>query len=192
LKGKDTVEIPTIETPHLILRAWKPQDAEALFEILQEDGILRYFPNPNPPPRSKVEDYIAHQLAHWESRGYGHWAVVERESGQLLGWNGLEYLPELGETEVGYLLSTHSWGRGYATEAARAAVAYGFETAGLGAIIGLVHPENAGSIRVLEKCGMAFADRLTLWGLDMARYRVDRAAYEPGRLRQAVQPGTTG
>ena len=184
------MDIPIIETPHLVLRAWTLQDAGVLFEILQEEGILQYFPNPNPPPRSKVEDYIAHQIAHWESHGYGHWAVAERDDGQVVGWNGLEYLPELEETEVGYLLSRRVWGRGYATEAARAAVEYGFETAGLEAIIGLVHPENAGSVRVLEKCGMAFADRLTLWGLDMSRYRVHRAAYEQWRLRQAVQPGT--
>ncbi len=170
------MEIPTIETPHLTLRAWSPEDAQALFDILQEDGILRYFPNPKPPPRSKADDYIAHHLAQWELHGYGHWAVVVRDGGQVVGWNGLEYLPELDETEVAYLLSRGVWGRGYATEAARAAVQYGFEAAGLTAIIGLVHPDNAASIRVLEKCGMAFADRLTLWGLDMWRYRVHRVS----------------
>ncbi len=186
------MDIPTIETPHLVLRAWTAEDASGLHDILQEDGILQYFPNPNPPPRSKADDYIAHQLAHWQLYGYGHWAVVARDDGRVVGWNGLEYLPELGETEVAYLLSRGVWGRGYATEAARAAVEYGFDTAGLAAIIGLVHPENAGSVRVLEKCGMTFADRLTLWGLDMSRYRVDRASYEQGRQRRAVQPGATG
>ena len=77
---------------------------------------------------------------------------------------------------MGYLLSRRVWGRGYATEAARAAVRYGFEVAGLQAIIGLVHPENAASIRVLEKCGMKLADRVTLWGLEMCRYRLERQA----------------
>ncbi len=185
------MEIPIIETPHLILRAWRLEEAAALFEIFQEEDILQYFPNPKPPPLNKVEDYIAHQLAHWELYGYGHWAIVEREAGQVAGWVGLEYLLELGETEVGYLLSRRVWGRGYATEAARAAVGYGFETASLPGIIGLVHPENASSIRVLEKCGMAFAGRLTLWGLDMSRYRVDRATHEQGRMRQAAQPRAT-
>lgn len=170
------MDIPTIKTSHLWLRAWKSEDAPLLHEILQEDGILRYFPNPDPPPRAKTDDYIGHQLAHWEQYGYGHWAVITRDDGQVVGWNGLEYLPELGQTEVAYLLSTRIWGRGYATEAARAAVAFGF-AAGLPAIIGLVHPQNAGSIRVLEKCGMVFVDRLTLWGLDMSRYCVNPAAY---------------
>lgn len=190
--GKDFVDIPLIETPHLFLRAWSPEDAPVLFEILQEKDILQYFPNPNPPPRTKADAYIAHQQAHWELYGYGHWAVVTRDDGQVVGWCGLEYLPELGETEVAYLLSKRVWGRGFATDAARAAVKYGFEKPALPGIIGLVHPENIGSIRVLEKCGMTFADRLTLWGMDMSRYRVDRAVHEAGRVRRTVKPETTG
>ncbi len=95
-----------------------------------------------------------------------------------MGWDGLEYLPELRETEVAYLLSRTVWGRGFATEAARAAVRFGFESCGLAQIVGLVHPQNTGSVRVLEKCGMTFADRVTLWGMEMRRYRVERTAYE--------------
>src|SRR5512146_2467612 len=148
--------IPTLTTAHLRLRAWTPDDAPALFDILQEDGILRYFPNPNPPARAKVDDYIAHHLAHWREHGYGHWAVVTSEDDRLAGWCGLEQLPEWDETEVAYLLSQRVRGRGYATEAARLAVHFGFETAGLPAIIGLVHPDNLASVRVLEKCGLVF------------------------------------
>jgi len=74
---------------------------------------------------------------------------------------------------VAYLLSHQVWGRGFATEAALAAVRYGLETAGLQAIIGLVHPDNIGSIRVLEKCGLTFFDRRVYWGLEMCRYRIE-------------------
>jgi [ribosomal protein S5]-alanine N-acetyltransferase len=184
------MDIPTIETEHLILKGWKPEDADVLFDILQEDGILDYFPNPKPPPRAKADDYIAHHLWHWKQFGYGHWAVVTRADNRVVGWNGLEYLPELVETEVAYLLSKRVWGRGYATEAARAAVEFGFERAGLNKIIGLVHPGNAGSVRVLEKCGMLFADRLTIWGMDMSRYHIERAAYERMRLAASSEGGT--
>lgn len=170
--------IPTIETPHLILRAWEPEDAQAWFDILQEEDILKYFPDPVPPARAGADQYIAHQRAHWQQFRYGHWAVVTRDDGRVVGWNGLEYLPELDETEVAYLLSERVWGRGYATEAARAALQFGFEVQTLPAIIGLVHPDNAGSIRVLEKCGMTYVDRLTLWGMQLSRYRVQRAAPE--------------
>ena len=166
--------IPTIVSTRLDLRPWVAEDAGELFTILHEKDILRYFPDQSPPSHEKVEGYIEHHLNHWAQFGYGHWAVVSRDSGQLLGWNGLEYLPELKETEVAYLLSRQVWGRGYATEAAVAALRFGFEQVHLESIIGLVHPGNTGSVRVLEKSGLTFLDRVTIWGLDMTRYRLLR------------------
>jgi RimJ/RimL family protein N-acetyltransferase len=168
------MDIPTIEAAHLVLRSWMAQDAEAWFNILQEEDILRYFPNPKPPAREKADTYIQHHLQHWQEFGYGHWAVTTRQDGQVVGWCGLEFLPELKQTEIAYLLSKSVWGRGYATEAARAAVEYGMQKAGLSEIIGLVHPENSGSVRVLEKCGLSFNDRISLWGMEMLRYRIQR------------------
>lgn len=164
------MNIPTLVTPRLCLRPWAIEDAGALHAILQEKDLLRYFPNTVPPSLERVQWYIDHQLQHWQERGCGHWAVAGQEAGALLGWVGLEYLPELDETEVAYLLSTRAWGKGLATEAAQAAVNFGFDRAGLARIIGLVHPENAASIRVLEKCGFARAKRIALWGMALEYY----------------------
>jgi ribosomal-protein-alanine N-acetyltransferase len=172
------MNIPSISTPRLLLRPWTLEDGEAWFNILQEPDILRYFPNPNPPARFKADAYIKHHLTHWMHNGYGHWAIVTPEDGRVIGWNGLEYLTELGEVEVAYLLTKRVWGRGYASEAARAAIRFGFETAGLSAIIGLVHPDNIASIRVLQKCGLTLADQIMLWGMGMSRYRILRTAYD--------------
>jgi RimJ/RimL family protein N-acetyltransferase len=174
------MDIPTIQTARLVLRPWSPDDAEAWFRILQEDGVLRYFPDPTPPARKKADAYIAHHLAHWKEHGYGHWAVAMPEDNRVIGWTGLEYLPELSETEVAYLLSRTVWGHGFASEAAQAALEYGFEAAGLEAIIGLVHRDNIASISVLEKCGLKPADRVQLWGMEMCRYRVRRLEWAPG------------
>ncbi len=174
------MQIPSIRTNRLLLRPWTLGDTDALHSILQEPDILRYFPNPAPPARWKVEAYINRHLAHWAGRGFGHWAVVLPEDGRILGWNGLEYLPELEEVEVAYLLSRQAWGRGYATEAAAAALRFGFEQARLTAIIGLVHPGNAASIGVLEKCGLRRADRIQLWGMEMLRYRITKGAADSG------------
>ncbi len=163
--------IPALKTERLILRPWKEADAAALFQILQEAGILQYFP-PTTYTLEKTLRYIVHQNNHWQEHGYGHWAVTLKESGEVIGWDGLEYLPETDENEVAYLLSHQAWGCGYATEAATAAVKFGFEKAHLKSIIGLVHPGNAGSIRVLEKCGLTFVDCKVYWGLEMCRYRI--------------------
>jgi ribosomal-protein-alanine N-acetyltransferase len=162
-----------IQTPRLTLRPWTLADAPALFTILQEKDILLYFPPTEPRTLEQVQRYILFHQRHWQQRGYGHWAVVERQSGRLIGWNGLEYLPETSETEVAYLLSREFWGRGYASEAALAAVRFGLDQVGLRQIIGLVHSDNIASQRVLEKCGLHFVDRKTYFGILLCRYRIE-------------------
>ena len=165
----------TLSTPHLLLRPWQAGDVQRLFSILQEPGIMQYFPKTTSPPQAWVEKYIAHHASHWQEHGYGHWAVVNNQDGQVVGWTGLEYLPELNQTEIAYLLCGEVQGRGYATEAAQAALTFGFEICHLEEIIGLVHPQNAASIRVLEKCGLLFQDALELWGMELLRYRASNS-----------------
>ncbi len=168
------LKTPSLETSHLCLRPWTLGDAPRLLEIMREEEMFKYYPPSGPPSLEKAQRYISHHLAHWLEHGYGHWAVEITGQGQVIGWNGLEYLPETGETEVAYLLSRTVWGKGYATEAARAALEFGFETAHLDGIIGLVHPENRASIRVLEKCGLCLIDEKFYFGMKVRRYRIDR------------------
>jgi ribosomal-protein-alanine N-acetyltransferase len=84
----------------------------------------------------------------------------------------LEFLPETNETEVGYLLSGEFWGKGYATEAARASVEFGKKNIGLNEIIGLTDPLNIASQRVLEKCGLTFTRRQVYFGMEMFRFAI--------------------
>ncbi|MFH2103565.1 MAG: GNAT family N-acetyltransferase [Chloroflexota bacterium] len=172
--------IPTLQTARLSLRPWSPSDGDRLFTILQEEDILHYFPRTTPPTRDKVDKYIAHHLTHWQERGYGHWAVIYKQTNQIIGWCGLEFLPETDETEVAYLLSRDFWGRGLATEAARSAVEFGFQVASLERIIGLAHPGNIASQRVLEKCGLQFVDRKDYFGIELFRYWIDKPPSQVG------------
>lgn len=162
--------IPTLTTSRLTLRPFTERDVEPLHRILNEDGILRYFPRPEPPDPARVERLVAGQLRHWEEHGLGWWAVELRATGELLGWNGLQYLPETDEVEVAYLLSRSHWGRGLATEGARAALHFGFETLRSGSIVGIVHPDNIASQRVLEKSGLIFVNEADYFGMHIFRY----------------------
>ena len=151
--------------------------------------VLRYFPNPDPPARDQIERLIQFQLKHWEQHGYGWWAVCAADSAAdsaagstnppqnppLIGWAGLQYLPETDEIEVGYLLGRDYWGRGLATEAAQTSVQFGFEDLGIETIVGIVHPENIASQRVLEKAGLAYVERAHYFGMDVYRYLVTRS-----------------
>ena len=174
-------EFPSLHTGSLVMRPLLAADALALHRIYQSAGVLRYFPNPNPPTLEKVERFIAGQQAHWAKFGYGNWGIVIGDvgdpPGEVIGWAGLQYLPELEETEVGFLLDCPFWGKGYGTQAALASLRFGFEGCQLDHIIALVHAENRASQRVIEKCAMAHVDSLELWGMDLQRYRINKGEF---------------
>jgi RimJ/RimL family protein N-acetyltransferase len=163
-----------INTTRLSLRPFQEKDAETLYRIYQTEGVLRYFPNTVPPPLEKLQRFIHNQQVHWEKFGYGNWGILPECEAEIIGWAGLQFLPELNETEVGFLLDLPFWGKGYATEAARASLMFGFNRFKLDHIIALVHPENLASMRVIDKCGMVYQETLALWGIQLRRYRIDR------------------
>lgn len=163
----------SIQTPRLILRALEPADAEVLHRIYQTEGVLRYFPTTSPPPLERVRRFVTSQQVHWDNHGYGNWGIMPAGQVEIIGWAGLQFLPELDETEVGYLLDQPFWGKGLATEAARASVQFGFERCGLDHVIALVHLENFASRRIIEKCGMTYLETIHLWSIELMRYRLD-------------------
>jgi len=165
-----SIPIPTLQARILTLRPMQPSDAEVLHHIYQSEGVLRYFPNPNPPPLDRVQRFVTGQQAHWEKYGYGNWGILPDGESEIIGWAGLQFLPELNETEVGFLLDRPFWGKGYATTAALASLDFGFGQVKLDHIIALVHPDNLASRRVIEKCGMTYVQTLVLWGMELMRH----------------------
>ena len=162
--------IPVLTTARLKLRPFTKRDAFSLYKILQQPDILEFFPQTAAPTMKKVEKIIASQLNQYEQHHYGTWAVEIIHDPGLIGWCGLNYLPETGEEEVAYLISQDFQGNGYATECACASLDYGFQKIGMERIICLTHPQNHASRRVAEKIGMTFLDRRVYWGLELLRY----------------------
>jgi RimJ/RimL family protein N-acetyltransferase len=170
--------IPTIQTSRLTLRPLLSKDAEVLYNIYQVEGVLQYFPNPTPPPLENVKRFVAAQETHWGKYSCGNWGVLPHGEEEIIGWAGLQFLPETNEIEVGYLLNRIFWGHGYATESALASLEFGFQHLNLDQIIALVHPENIASIRVIEKCGMSLIDQKMYFGIILLRYRIDASDYQ--------------
>ncbi len=166
--------IPTLKTERLSLVPFQRSDAVVLHRIYQTEGVLRYFPDTNPPSLERVQRSVDRNLAHWEQYGYGTWGIQPVSEAEIVGWAGLQYVPELDNTEVGYLLDRPFWGQGYATEAARLSLQFAFERLGFDHVIALVHPENIASQRVLEKCGMGYVKTIPLWGIQLMQYRIER------------------
>lgn len=167
-------DIPRLVTKRLLLRGFSPDDARPLQAILGEPGVLRYFPRTEPWPLETINKWLGAHWRHWQEHGFGWWAVADKQGGQLLGWCGLGILDETSEVEVKYLLRRSSWGQELATEAARQALDYGFDELGLSLIIGLTHPGNVASQRVLEKIGLTFTNRAVYFNFDCYRYARER------------------
>jgi RimJ/RimL family protein N-acetyltransferase len=167
-----TQDLPTLQTARLTLRQFTLADVDALHQILQTPDILRYFPTQATPSYERTARIVARQLEQWQSVGYGWWALATRGDERLIGWCGLQFLPDTNETEVGYLLAPLFWGKGLATEAARAALTYGFDRFAFPELIGITHPDNIASQRVLQKAGMHFTRADRYFSMDCFRYAV--------------------
>ena len=143
---------------------------------------MRYFPKTDPPARERVERFVQSQINHWEEHGFGYMAVILKGGDEIIGWNGLSYLPETAEVELGYLLSKAYWGKGLATEAGRASLHFGFEAHGHSRIIAIIHPENLASQRVALRLGMTFLDRNRYFEMECFRYFIDRDQFRVGLM----------
>jgi RimJ/RimL family protein N-acetyltransferase len=108
--------------------------------------------------------------------GLGNWRASRRDTGEFIGWFSLKYIPKTVEIEVGYRLVPEAWGQGFATEGASELVRYGFDDLGLYRIIGITHPDNAASQRVLAKCGMREAGWGHYYGYRLRVFAIDNPA----------------
>ena len=129
-------------------------------------------------------EQISRFLRHWEERGFGLWALEERESGAFVGFAGLVHQEEWTEgehrTEVGWRLDRAFWGRGLATEAAKASVYHGLEHIGLERVISIIQPENGASRRVAEKAGLTLRGESRWRDTPVVWYAIDRGEWEAG------------
>lgn len=115
---------------------------------------------------------MASLIGHWSLRGYGFWAVEEKSSGKLIGRVGIWNPHGWPGIEVGWTLVKSSWGNGYATEAALAAIDWGFANINTDELISLIIPENAASIRVSERIGQSFKETGRMMDLDVNIYSI--------------------
>jgi len=118
----------------------------------EEAAVVRFI---RPLDRSAAEERLRQNELEWRERGHGLIAVVERESGDFLGRTAVKYWPQFDETELGWTLRRPAWGRGYATEAARACAEWAFARLPVPYLTAMISPGNARSIRVAERLGMS-------------------------------------
>ena len=144
-----------IVTPRLQLREMNSMDAPKAFELNNDPEVVRFTGDKPFTSIADAERFIR-SYDDYRRFGYGRWAVLLKESNEWIGWCGLKYHPLKDETDIGFRILRRYWNKGYATEASKACLVFGFEQLHLDCIVGRVMKENLASIRVLEKTGMKF------------------------------------
>jgi len=150
--------VPTIETYRLILRGHRVEDFADCLALWTDPEVTRFIGG-KPSTPEEVWGRLLRYVGHWALLGFGYWAVAEKETGRFMGEVGFSDFkrviePSLnGIPEIGWVIAPHGHGKGYATEAAQAAVAWGEAHFGPVGTACIIAPENGSSIRVAEKCG---------------------------------------
>src|SRR6476661_4274464 len=145
-----------LETERLIMRPITADDLNWLIEMRTPNAVNRYLGGPAMQNREALTKRLPFYLSCHEKNGFGFCVMALKENGEKVGTSGLQPLEESGEIEVGYNLSEKFWRKGLGYECAMAWLKFGFETANLDKIVAVAHPDNTGSWRIMEKCGMRF------------------------------------
>jgi ribosomal-protein-alanine N-acetyltransferase len=154
-----------IETERLSLREMSERDAGVVLEILNDTGFVRFVGDRGVRTLESAARYIEERFAEsYRRNGFGLWLVETKDGGVPVGICGLLKREELGVVEVGYAFLPPFRSRGYAFEAASGALRYARDVLGLPRLHAVVNPDNAVSIRVLEKLGMKFERAVRLTG----------------------------
>ncbi len=146
-----------LETPRLIFREFTSEDLQGLIDLNSDAEVMQHITAGAPIP----SDRICHEVLprflrlHRESSEFGYWAAVEKNKGDFLGWFQFKRKDE-DSVELGYRLKRSAWGRGFATEGARALLVKGFEQLGVERVFARAMISNQASIRVMEKVGLKF------------------------------------
>lgn len=161
-----------LETARMVLRRFTETDADHLVALDSDPEVMRFLSGGSPTPREVIERDILPRFIGYTERGggYGYWAAIEKESGDFLGWFSFRPHEESppGEVELGYRLRRMAWGRGYATEGARALIRKGFTELGVRRVVANTYEYNLASRRVMEKAGLALARTYRLTPADLA------------------------
>jgi ribosomal-protein-alanine N-acetyltransferase len=151
-----------IETERLILRPFQLGDEEALFAMNTHPDVIRYAGNTPFASLEMARDTLTNVIfKDYEVRGYGRFALVLKETGNVVGFSGVKYIADIEETELGYRLMPEHWGKGLATESAVASIDFARDTLGLKRLVALVHPDNHGSSKVVGKLGFGLERKIS-------------------------------
>jgi [ribosomal protein S5]-alanine N-acetyltransferase len=176
-----------IETERLIIRELLPTDAEGMFELDADPEVHLYLGN-NPVKNIEQSRTVIQIIRQqYIDNGIGRWAVIEKSSGNFIGWSGLKLIKEpindrIGYLDLGYRFIKKYWGKGYASETAKASLDYGFNELKQDAIYAIADVHNAKSRKVLEKSGLKFIETFNWDGVPHDWFEITKEEWEQQKI----------
>ncbi len=164
-----------LETDRLILRRLDERDVDRIFAMRSDPEVMRFIRAPQ--NRAESVNWLNLVSSRWASDRIGFCALIEKQTDKFVGWCGLWQLKETDELEIGYAIAKEFWGKGFATEAARAFLKYAFDRLKPDKIVGVAEPENVSSRRVMEKLGMQFVRLGEFYNRELAQYAISRESW---------------
>jgi len=166
-----------LETERLIIRKFTPADLSELIRLRSDDEVIKYLGGRKLQNPEAITKRMQFYISCYEKFGFGMCALVWKETGEMFGWSGIQPLDGTAEIEVGYGMTKEFWGKGIGYECAMAWLEYGFNTAGLERIVAVASPENTGSWRIMEKCGMRYEKTETHYGMECVFYQISKTEF---------------
>lgn len=162
-----------LETERLLLRNQLPEDAEVLGKMFSDAEVMRFIGEGKTYPKSAAVSSITKWNDYERTHGFTSWGVIRKEDNVFIGKCGFNFLPDNSDVELSYMLDEPYWGKGYASEIAKATLEYGLNKLNLKRVVALVYPQNSPSIRVIEKTGMKYEKECEYFGVKLLKYAIE-------------------
>lgn len=170
------------ETDRLRFATWAMEDVEEFRQLATDPLVVRYVSAGGEPwSNERVTEFVTRQMENWEKKGICLWKILPKDGDSLIGICGLQHLPEGPDVEIGWWLAPSHWGRGFATEAAHQALAYGFDVCNFERIVAIAQAANLDSLRVMDRLGMRFEREAVHKGMHVVLYAISRELFSTSR-----------
>jgi RimJ/RimL family protein N-acetyltransferase len=160
-----------LDTERLLVRPWETSDRAEFRAMAIDPEVMKYVHGGEPYTENEIDEFLARQTRQLAEHGVTMGALVEKQSGRIVGVCGVQPLGASGDLEIGWWLAREVWGRGYATEAGGAAMRHVLETLARPRVVAVIDPGNVASQRVVERLGMHLVGRFT--GAELKHRKAD-------------------
>lgn len=177
-QGLTTIEnAPVIETERLFLRLFEDGDLDAAYKLFSDAEVQKYLSPKNRRTREQLKVSLKKFAGHWAERGFGILCITKREKDEMIGYCGFQYFDGTEDVEIIFAVRKEFWQNGFATEAAKECLRFGFENLNFDKIYAATDPQNLASKAVIKKLGMHYDELSNHYEMKLAVFSITREAF---------------